>query len=132
MASRTKPLTSFFWIGVMFEKSRSPASTGPLTAGPLNTASSGAIARTGSHRRVIVVLLLPWVEGALQAPSQRPFQLALADRADLRLRPSVGQTDVVGEDVLVVDQPVLRRVGVGVAGVGPDWMRPGRLGGYEP
>src|SRR2546430_2584898 len=68
----------------------------------------------------------------LMMTEQESIPLGQADRADVELRPSVGQTDVVGEDVLVVDQPVLRRVGVGIAGVGPDWMRLGALGDHEP
>src|SRR2546423_5545431 len=52
---------------------------------------------------------------------------ALADRPRSDIRLAVGQADVVGEDVLVVDQAVRRRVWINVPGVGPDRMGVGPL-----
>src|SRR2546423_14042598 len=52
----------------------------------------------------------------------RRRRLVLADLAGARPGLAVRQADVVGEDILVVDDPVGRRVRIDVPGVGPDGM----------
>src|SRR2546423_6863125 len=64
--------------------------------------------------------------GKRRAARRRPFpkryrrRSALADRPRLGLGLAVRQADVVGEDVLVVDHAVCRRIWVHVPGIGPD------------
>src|SRR5436190_10385579 len=71
--------------------------------------------------------------GKRRAARRRPFakrygrRSALADRSRPDLGLAVRQADVVGEDVLVVDHAVRRRVRIHVPGVGPDRMGVGPL-----